>query len=171
MSDTVIPEPKIVEFGPYRVIGINYIGKNENQEIAAMWGAEDGFIKRMCEIQIPEDAEHVSFGICRCIPRVTDGSFEYIACLPAAANAPIPEGMIEATIGQGTYAVFEVPNLAAITTAWDESQKWLEASSEWEGTCGPDRCECATRPFFELYPSDFTPEGKLYIYASVQKKS
>jgi predicted transcriptional regulator YdeE len=174
MSDTTgtikVQQPAIIEFGPVRVIGMNYIGKNENQEIPALWGGENGFVHRMGEIQTPEGMECMSFGICRCVPGADEKVFNYIACLPAAADAPIPDGMVEAVIGQHSYAVFEVPNLALIGKVWEEVHKWVETSTEWISTCGPDKCECAEYPFFELYPADFSPNSKLYIHAPVKPK-
>ena len=88
-------EPKIVEFGPYRVIGMRYAGKNEHGEIPALWHGEGGFVFRFSEIKTLPGAD-ISFGLCRCLPGVTDGSFEYIAALPATSDALIPEGMVEA---------------------------------------------------------------------------
>ena len=171
MNESCVQEPKIVEFGPYRVIGMNYIGKNENQEFANLWNGENGFIKRMGEVKRDTQAGGVSFGVCRCVPGMTDGGYEYIAGLPASEDAPIPDGMMEAYIGRSTYAVFEVPNLAELERVWSETQPWLDASPDWYGTCGPGMCECPEHPYFEVYPADFTPESKCYIYVSVHPRN
>lgn len=168
MSGSQGIEAEIVQFGPYRVIGLNYIGKNENMEIPALWHGEGGFISRMGEIEaLPGDC--ISFGLCRCVPDATDGSFEYIAALPAKPDAPIPSGMVEASIPACTYAVFEVECLAELSQAWVKIPIWLQEHPEWKGYCiGPDECDCANHPNFELYPADFTPTGKLYVYVPVQ---
>ena len=108
-------EPKIIEFGPYRAVGINYIGKNENGEIPKLWDSETGFLSRVAELT---PVEGIFFGICRCVPGMTDGTFEYIAGAPIADDAPVPDGMVEAKIAGGTYAAFEVPSLDDLMKAW-----------------------------------------------------
>lgn len=162
-------EPQIVEYGPYRVVGMQYLGKNENGEITEMWGGKDGFISRMNEIQ-PLTGECITYGLCRCRPGVTDGSFDYVAAAPVAEDAPIPEGMVEASIGAHTYAVVTVQGLDQIGQAWNDSHQWLASNSEWESCCSEGNCECAKYPFFELYPSDFCTKGELFIYLPVRKK-
>jgi predicted transcriptional regulator YdeE len=159
--------PQLVQFGPYRVIGARCAGKNENAEFSALW--EHDFLPRMQEVVTPEGADFV-VGLCRCLPGVTDGSFEYIAAAPATAAAPIPAGMIEAEIAAATYVVFPVSSLAEIMQAWGKIGPWLEAHADWEGYCGPAGCDCATYPSFELYPSTFAQDGKLFIYVPVRKK-
>lgn len=165
-------EPEIVEFGPYRVIGMRYAGKNEHGEIPALWHGEGGFVFRFSEIKTPPGAD-MSFGLCRCLPGVTDGSFEYIAALPAACDAPIPDGMVEAKIGKATYAVFTSPTLADIFQAWQDAMKWCEEQSEWQCYCDvadTGICECAEYPSFELYPADFGETNRLYVYIPIRPK-
>lgn len=159
--------PQLVEFGPYRVIGTRCVSKNENGEFSAMW--EKDFLPRLREIAALPGADFL-VGLCRCLPGVTDGSFEYIAAMPAAADAPIPEGMVEAQIAAATYAVFPVAGLANIMQAWGELGPWLESHPEWEGYCTPAGCDCETHPGFELYPATFSQDGKLFIYLPVRKK-
>jgi predicted transcriptional regulator YdeE len=166
-------ELRTEQFGPYRVIGMSYVGKNENGEIPALWGREGGFLARMGEIGADPDAPDIAFGICRCMDGVTGGSFEYIAGLPAKADAPVPDGMVEAGIAESTYAVFSVPNLAALHDAWNATGAWFEALPEWAMFCGPTaggKCDCATHPCFELYPPGFTGEKELFIYIPIQRK-
>ncbi|MCE5198914.1 MAG: GyrI-like domain-containing protein [Armatimonadota bacterium] len=170
LENNQIAEPQIVEFGPYRVIGMRYAGKNENAEIKAMWDGENGFLSRMSEIDTTS-GECMSFGLCRCIPGVTDGSFEYIAALPANPDALVPEGMVEASIGAATYAVFTVPSLGEISQVWTESMAWLAAHPNWDGYCNETACECADYPGFELYPADFGVTGKLFLYMPVRPKA
>lgn len=161
--------PQIVEFGPFRVIGMSYKGKNENKEITELWGGPNGFITRVKEVETPETTDF-SVGLCRCIPGVTDGSFEYIAGLPAKDDAPIPNGMVEANIAFGTYAVFPVESLDVLGDAWPKAYTWFESHPEWEGYCTPEKCDCENHPSFELYPADFGKDGKLFIYIPIHKK-
>ena len=111
------------------------------------------------------------FGLCRCVPGVTDGSFEYIAALPAKADAVVPDGMIEAAIGKSTYAVFTVNGLAEIMQGWEAAYKWVVESSEWVSYCGDGSCDCVNYPGFELYPPEFTGDNKLFVYIPVRAKA
>lgn len=169
--------PEIVAFGPCRVIGLSYVGRNQNREIPALWSGEGGFISRFGEVQSPPDAKwqdtdrHPAFGLMRCAPGVTDGTFEYIAAAPATADAPIPAGMVEATIAAGTYAVFEVPSLEALGAAWQAIGEWQKAHPEWVGYCDSESCDCVNHPSFELYPPDFGEHGKLFIYLPIRPSS
>jgi predicted transcriptional regulator YdeE len=160
---------KIVEFGPYRAIGMSCVSKNEHGEIPDLWMRENGFLQRMHEIEaIPGVG---SFGICRCFPGATDGEFEYIAALPVKPDTPVTEGMIEASIPAGTYAVFTVPSLAEIPQTWTATQEWMAAHPEWKGFCEPTDtgCDCIDHPIFELYPWNFDGQGELFIYLPVRK--
>lgn len=158
------PAYELVEFGPYRVIGCRCAGKNENGEFSLLWG---DFLQRMPEVVKPEGADF-SVGLCRCLPGVSDGSFEYIAAVPATADAPVPAGMVEVQVAAATYVVFPIASLADIMRGWEQVGPWLESHPEWEGYCGPAGCDCATHPSFELYPSTFPQDGKLYIYMPVR---
>ncbi|MEN6544451.1 MAG: GyrI-like domain-containing protein [Armatimonadia bacterium] len=162
-------EPQVVEFGPYRAIGTRYVGKNENREITAMWDRD--FLPRMAEVKPPLSGPHLAFGLCRCLPGVTDGSFEYIAAVIAADDAPVPEGMMEATVAGGTYVAFPAESLEVLTEAWQALPQWLAAHPEWEGYCGKDCCDCDTHPSFELYPEDFGEKGKLFVYMPIKPKA
>jgi len=158
-------EPQIVEFGPYRVIGMRYAGKNAQDEVKALW---ETFFPRMGEVERPAGCGY-AFGLCRCLPGVTDGSFEYIAALPATPEAPMPEGMVEAPVAAASYVAFPVPSLAVIKQAWDALGPWIAAHPEWEPYCGLTACQCPTHPTFELYPPDYTG-GAFFIYMPVRRK-
>jgi predicted transcriptional regulator YdeE len=160
---------KIVEFGPYRAIGMSYRGKNENGEIPDLWAREGGFMQRMHEVDAQPGVG--MFGLCRCIAGVQDGSWEYIAAAPAQSDSPIPEGMIEANVPAATYAVFTVPNLAGIGQAWTATQEWMAAHLEYKSYCEPTEtgCGCIDHPNFELYPPGFNGENQLFIYVPVRK--
>lgn len=160
-----VSEPTIVSFGSYRVIGTQYVGKNENNEIPAMW--DKVFLPRMKEIKIP-DGVHFCFGICRCIPGATDGSFEYIAAVPVTQDAPVPDGMVDASIPFGEYLAIPVRDLSEIHQAWCHSGDWFSDHPEWTGYCNEEGCDCAQHPGFEFYPPEFDGNGPLYIYIPIQ---
>jgi predicted transcriptional regulator YdeE len=163
--------PRIIDFDHFRVIGLNYIGKNENQEIKLLWDDKQGIWTRMPEMNI--DKEHFGvFGICRCIPGATDGSFEYIAALSARPESPVPAGMVEADIPAGRYAVFQVESLDKIQEAWADASKWLATLTDYDVYCDGSRgiCDCANHPCFEFYPEEFMKTGRLEIYFPLKNK-
>jgi len=154
------------EFGPFRAIGLGYVGKGHEGEIPALWGT---LLPRMDEVKRPGGGG--SFGVCRCASGgVKDGSFEYIAALAADDDANVPPGMMEVLIPRGNYAVFRVERLAEVQSAWDPAASTLAASPEWTGYCGRSGCDCANHPCFEYYPPEFNGDGPLYLYFPIQPK-
>ncbi len=160
-------EPRFIEFGPYRVIGVGRVAKGSPDCVAA-WDDGSGFIARMGEVEPSEGADFL-VGMVRCIPGVTDGSFQYIAARPAKPDAAIPSGMIEALIAAGTYAVFPINGLAELGPGWGRAIAWLEAHPEWLTYCNKDGCDCANHTSFEFYPPSFGEDGKMFIYFPVRK--
>lgn len=159
-------EPRVAEFGPCRAIGMRYVGKNEQGEIPALW--HQGFMPRMGEIAPLEGG---AFGVCRCLPGATDGSFEYIAALRAGEGGPpAPEGMVEVSIPRAQYVIFHVRHLGEIHQAWEYLRNWFPEHPEWEAYCGPSGCGCAEYPTFEYYPPDFGEGKPLYLYAPVRAR-
>jgi predicted transcriptional regulator YdeE len=167
-AENIHPEPEIKTFGPHRMIGLRYVGKNEHEEIKAMWGND--FWPRAKEIK--NSPEYVVAGTCRCLPEATDGSFEYMALLSAGPDAPVPPGMAETTIPEGTYAVFPVFGLDKIHEVWASASEWAKKQTDIEVFCDGTRgfCDCANHPSFELYTEEFSQTGKFYIYFPVKKK-
>lgn len=95
-------KPEIVTLPAMRLVGLDYIGKNENQEIAAMWGQ---FNPRFGEIHA--DGE-TCYGLCLTLPAGSEpGVFEYVACAAAPAEVPVPSGMVEKFIPAHKYAKFK----------------------------------------------------------------
>jgi len=161
-------EPRIIEFGPYRVIGVGRVVKG-GADCPAVWDGEGGFIARMDEVQPAAD---FLVALARCIPGVTGpdgGTFEYIAARPAKPGAAVPKGMIEASISAGTFAVFSVAGIANLGPAWGHAHAWLAAHPEWQTYCNKDGCDCANHPAFEFYPPGFTMEGEMFIYFPVRR--
>lgn len=155
----------ISAFGPYRAIGVRYAGKNENQEIRKLW---EEFLPRQGEIAKPGRAG--AFGVCRCIPGATDGSFEYVAAFEARPDAPLPEGMIEVAIPEGEYVRHRFVGVENCMQAWQEAAGKLAADAEWTGFCnGPGDCRCAERPCFEYYPPEFDGRGPAWVYIPVHR--
>ena len=166
MGNKPAVEPLIIEFGPCRTIGIRYAGKNENNEIPQVWDKQ--LIPRMGEIRTPPNGG-AAFGICRCIPGATDGSFEYIAAVETAPEAPVPAGMVAVDIPACQYAAFPVESLEQIKTVWEGTGAWFEANPGFEPFCGPNGCDCANHPGFEYYPPNWDM-GSLFVYLPVADK-
>ena len=160
-------EPVIAAYGPQRIIGMSYVGKNEHGEIPELWGKT--FIPRMQELGCDGDPG-IAVGICRCVPGKTDGTFEYIAGCTVSATTVIPTGMIEVTIPQEQYLIIPVPTLSQIGDAWNYTRNWFGEHPEWDAYCGPDGCDCVKHPSFELYPPEFNGEGPLFLYMPLKSK-
>ncbi len=158
---------EIKEFGPYRIVGLSYVGKNENNEVPQLW--ERQLMPRWKEIEAPERSS--AFGICRCIPGAKDGTFEYVAAVEAKAGAAVPEGMIAAEIPKSDYVVIPVAGLGEVRQAWGTVPEKLAGLTEWAPFCGPEGCECATHPCFEYYPPEFQGSGPLFLYIPVKRKA
>lgn len=156
---------KIEESGPWRAIGMSCMGKGGSSEMSELWRTQMG--PRMGEIRRPASA--AAFGICRCIPGVTDGSFEYIAAAEATADSDVPAGMMELVIPRCHYAIMQVNSLAEIGEAWRQVQSGAGQQPGWEPYCGPKGCECASHPCFEFYASTFMEDGKLALCIPVER--
>ncbi len=154
---------KIVEFGPVRTIGISCVG-SQSAEFSKLW--EQDLIPREREIAMPEGG--AAYGVCRCIPGATDGSFEYMALVEATEGSPVPEGMVEHRIPGCRYAVFEVAGLSEIGASWQKASAEVEANPEWEAYCSAKGCSCAEAASFEYYPPQFGVDGKLSLYIPVR---
>lgn len=92
-------ETRIVSLPTMRVVGMAYVGKNENAEIAAMWGR---FIPRVREIQ-GRVQPSVALGVCG--DAHEDGSFRYVAGFEVEDDAPVPDGMTIFDVPAATYVV------------------------------------------------------------------
>lgn len=81
------------------VIGMAYVGKNENEQIHSLW---DVFLPRVPEVQ-GRTHPGVTLGVCG--DAREDGSFRYVAGCQVAPDAPVPEGMIAIEVPAATYVV------------------------------------------------------------------
>ncbi|MDJ0522983.1 MAG: GyrI-like domain-containing protein, partial [Planctomycetota bacterium] len=132
--------PRIETKEPIHLIGLHarFIGgtspdSNAGEVVGPLWGQ---FSARLQEIQRTD--ESVCYGYsCWGDPaeRSRPDEVEYLAGAPAAADAPVPEGMVAVETAGGLYAVFE--HHGPITTFHETLQaiygEWLP-SSEYEGS-------------------------------------
>lgn len=157
-------ETELTRFGPYRAIGLSYIAGNGNFDFPGVW---DRFMKIIAG-RISIEGKHY-FGICRCIPGPTDGTWEYIAAAEVAADERAPEGLVEVAIPGGEYVVTDVASLKEIGEGWKASRHAVEALAGYEPFCGRNGCACATHPAFEHYAPDFRQTGRLAIFSPVRR--
>lgn len=157
-------EPKIVTKPGFTVVGMRYFGKNENQEIPAMWGR---FNQRIEEIGgMPNETGEACIGLC-ITPEdspVEDG-FEYIAGYMAGKVEDIPEDFVVRHVPEHTYAVFphkgDLPSLGKTYEYIYET--WLPQSGY----------KLAAKLDFEYYNEDFkdfAPDSVFYIHIPIEKE-
>jgi AraC family transcriptional regulator len=153
----IIMEPVIITKPTFSVVGMQYIGKNQNQEIAQMWGE---FNPRMKEIE--GFVEGNAYGVCSMVPGAPD-SIDYVAGFEVSGNETLPEGMVSVKVPEQRYAVFEhrgslekLPETFHII-----HEVWLPKSG-YRHANGPE---------LEVYDERFTnfsPDSVLYIYIPVE---
>lgn len=156
-------EPKIIDFPGVTVVGLKYVGKNEQQEIPAMW---DDLHERWAEIQHPSG---LAYGLCRaCTPEeaagAPEGSFAYLAGAEIGADGRVPDGLEAWTVAPGLYAAFAC-TLSTIHDAYAYVwETWMPNSTAYAGRKALD---------VELYPATFEPNGDnqdMFIYIPIQPK-
>jgi predicted transcriptional regulator YdeE/DNA-binding transcriptional MerR regulator len=153
-------EPKIIHQPGFLVAGTLYQGKNENQEISAMW--QHAFTPRMAEIK---SVSRSTYGVCITPAGLPEGEFQYIAGMQVASEADVPEGMVITKVPAGEYAVFEHHGaLEKLGQTYEYIyQSWLPASGY----------KVATPLDYELYDdkfNDFQEDSILYLYVPIVKK-
>lgn len=166
MDATVNLTPELKQFGPYRVIGMSCA----DQRYTELWTGELGFLARRSEITSPGE-DGMLLGMSRCLP---DDSQEYIAAITVTPDCAVPDGMIEAVVGDATYAVITVKGGDQISRGWSAMHAWLGETSEWQTYCVRDAdgiCGCRNYPCFELYPADHAQTNNICICVPVRPKS
>ena len=147
-------EPKIETKAAFTVVGLNYHGKNENNEIAGVWAELNPRFQEIPNLVQPFQA----YGVCG--PVQEDGRFRYLAGFEVSAESELPEGMESWQVPTQTYAIFPC-TLATIGDTYNYAfQTWLPGS-EYEHVNAPD---------FEYYPPETTPQEGMYVYIPVKKK-
>jgi AraC family transcriptional regulator len=149
-------EVKIVTMPAFTVVGMEYRGKNEKDEIPQLWAKVN---PRMSEIKHPTEGCR-AYGVCG--ESDEDGSFRYVAGLEVEKAEDVPSGMTSWEVPEQQYAVFPC-TLPTIGQAYEYAfQTWLP-QSDYKRADGPD---------FELYDEEFEVgvEGSpMYIYVPIEK--
>ena len=152
-------EPKIVELGEMKIVGLRYFGDNKNQEIAQVWQM---FNKRIDAIK-NQDNKCV-IGYCAPGPEGEDKSkFEYVCSAVVDKVEDVPEGMVTRTIPPHKYAVFT--HRGSLETL---KQTYNYIYATWFPKSG---LEMADNIDFEWYDDrfkDFSPDSEFDIYVPIK---
>ncbi len=98
----MIMEPKFITKPAMTVVGVSYVGKNENNEIPQLWGQWNA---RSNEIK--HKTGMCAYGACFTNPEgAGEGEFEYVACMEVSDSSDVPDGMVVRQIPEHKYAVF-----------------------------------------------------------------
>jgi predicted transcriptional regulator YdeE len=139
----------------FTVVGTEYFGKNENNEIKAMWQTTS---PRLGEIQHANVPPNIAYGVCGEMEE--DGRFRYMAAVEVNKVEDLPEGMTSWKVPEQTYAVFGC-------TLPEIHQTYEYAHGTWIPENGYKR---APGPDFEYYDEHFDPADPaslLYIYIPI----
>jgi AraC family transcriptional regulator len=144
-------EPRFEERGAFRLAGFSRVLTfDQVGEIPQLWQKFDGKWGA-----IPGQVGLEGYGVCYVPPDGNPGCFGYLAAVEVAADAEIPEGMVEMTIPAHRYAV--VPHTGHVSQFGDTiralTEEWLPQSGHTAPTPGP-----GDALFFERYAADFNPE-------------
>jgi AraC family transcriptional regulator len=149
-------EPKIESRQAFSVVGKPYHGKNENQEVARLWGEAGPWMEQLEGMAVSD----VAYGVMGNIDMDT-GVFDYLAGLEVREDVATPEGLDRWPVPAGTYGVFPctLPTLM---------QAFQAAYETWLPRSGYRRAE---GPEFEQYGSTFDPadpESEMEIWIPIE---
>jgi AraC family transcriptional regulator len=151
-------KPKIVNRATFKVVGMKYRGKNENQEIPQLWrdyGARWREIKHLVN-------QEIAYGVMDNFNEAS-GEFDYVAGMEVESIEDLPEGMVGLDVPAQTYAIFPC-TLPKIREVYDYAlHQWLP-QSPYQHTGGVE---------FELYDEDFNPQdpsSEFYYYMPIKEK-
>jgi AraC family transcriptional regulator len=150
-------EPKIESRSAFRVVGMQYRGKNEQNEIPQLWGE---FAARVVEVQNRVEA-NVTYGVVGNFAE-DSGEFDYVAGLSVSTAADIPAGMVSWDVPAQTYAVFSCTLPTIGSTLEHIHGTWLPALG-YRHADGPE---------LELYDAKFDPkdpDSLMYIYIPIEE--
>jgi predicted transcriptional regulator YdeE/DNA-binding transcriptional MerR regulator len=141
-------EPKIIHKNGMTVVGLSYVGKNENNEIPQLWAKWNA---RWDELENP--VGDCCYGACFSNPGgAKEGEFEYIACIEVSDASQVPSGMVARDIPAYKYAVFT--HCGKLDTLQDTYKYIYETGLSRSGLeVHPDKFD------MELYDDRFIPDS------------
>ena len=150
-------EYEIIRRPSFKIVGMRYRGKNENEEIPQLWRE---FWPRIKEI-VHRVPANVAYGVIDNFDEER-GEFDYVAGLEVDSLSEIPKGMTGVELPDQTYAVFECTLPTLMEPIGYVYQEWLP-QSDYVRSEGPE---------FELHDERFDiAQGKLdmAIYIPVRE--
>jgi AraC family transcriptional regulator len=156
----VRPEPQIVSKPAFRVAGLRYEGRNQNNEIPQLWDKQ--FLPRLRELATLRVGSDL-YGVCRELPNLPpDAGFEYLACAEVKTFEGLPPGMVGWDIPALEYAMLPAHDVADIPPVCDYFySQWLPRSAEFAMGAGP---------MLEVYPPSFEYDFIIQMYFPVRRK-
>ncbi len=154
-------QPKIVNRPAFKVIGLSYVGKNENGEISQMWNRFNQTCQGIKSINNKE-----AFGLCFSTVEgpARPGEFEYVAGFEVADDKETPAGMVYRQVPAYKYVVFT--HHGKLNTLGETYQYIYNTGLAQAGLAvHPDKFD------MEVYDEDFlfgSDDSKLYIYVAIQ---
>jgi AraC family transcriptional regulator len=145
-------EAEILKRDAFVVVGMKYRGRNEANQIPALW---DVFMPRAHEIPAKVN-ERVAYGVMGNYDEAT-GEFDYVAGYEVSATDHIPEGMTSWAIPAQTYAVLPTTLPTLHETYGQIYETWLPQSG-YKHAGGPE---------FEYYDEKFNLSAEMSIYIPV----
>lgn len=141
----------------FKVMGMKYRGKNENNEISAMWSKLN---PRAHEIPM---LSQCAFGVCFMISDARMDAFEYVAGFKVAADAVAPEGMVVVDVPENRYAVFEHRgSMESLRNTYNS------IINEWFPRSGLHPIGGYDMEIYDEKFKDFAPDSVFYIYEPVK---
>jgi len=142
----------------FSVVGLAYHGKNENNEIAQLWGEFNQ------KAGPPPAGSNTAYGVCNMVPGLPEGHFEYLAGYELTAGQPVPEGMVVRQLPEYRYAVFaHHGGIEGLRQTYQNIyQVWMPEAGLKPVVAGLD---------MEVYTDEFdgfSPKSVFYIYVPVQ---
>lgn len=147
---------KFITLPAFRVMGMEYVGNNANQEISQLW---QQFNQRAGELK---GEGKCAYGVCSMLPGSKAGWMEYVAGLKVSKDVECPQGMVIFDVPANTYAVFEHHgSMAGLRATYEGIMAWWKQSGR----------QPAGNYDIEVYDEkflNFTPESVFYIYEPVK---
>ena len=155
-------EPKFVEKEAFNVMGFCLRGDPmSEEEHMDHEGAWREFMKRYEEVKtFSTDGAYYGayFGV-----EGEEGMMDLIAGMAVSNVEKAPEGLVIREVPKAYYAIFESKLKTIAQTYHHIFQEWLPKSSY--------ESDDVTKPNFEFYPPDFSPESSsLFIHVPIKTK-
>ena len=161
LKEGISLEPKIMVKDEFKVIGLEYYGDNQNNEIPELWGR---FIERIGEVKNRIRPDR-TLGLCEHVPTLTNESeFRYLACAEVDSLIHIPADFVGEIVPREQYAVFTHKGPA--NDLLEQTYQYIHGN--WFLTSG---YEPTGSHDFELYDQRFTndKDSEMEIYIPVKK--